>query len=473
MRPHRGAWQIGILLGSAVCGGAALAQSTPPESAALLQQQRELDRQLEQQRRAAAPLDALLDWQWGGWVDYYVFSFNDGIQSQRVLQRPSMSLWTRLRLDDGAHEVFARMRLSYSYYNPGDEYDRQEDWVGPELDRGWYQIDIGKAFRLNQPSDPVQAQVRVGRQEVRIGTGYMFDMPLDAVQVFGTLGDFRVTGLIGKTISNYPNIDRSEAVDSHTDRDMFAVQLSYEGFEHHVPFAYALWNNDKTDERPKDLFQDYSYDSQYFGLGSRGAIVKNLNYWGEFVFEQGHSFSSGNFIHKNPIDSFGWDLGLEYLFQGPLRPRISGEYMFASGDSDRVYSPTDATGGIQRDGVDTSFVGFGYRDTGIAAGPTLSNLHVFRAGGSLTPFEKVDLLRDFEIGTNWFLYHKNAARGAISDPTAGDYDGYVGWEMDYFVNWRLASDLSWTFRWGSFFPGDAFDDRSNRNFFFTGITWSF
>lgn len=476
MRPYRGTLRIGTLIAAATCGSAAIAQSrsdSPDVSTALLQQQRELDRQLEQQRREAAPLDALLDWQWGGWVEYYVFHFNDGIQSQRVLQRPSTSIWTRLRIDDGAHEVFARMRLGFSYFNPGDEYDRQQDWVGPNLDRGWYQIDVGRAFRINQPSDPVQARVRVGRQETRLGTGYVLDQPLDAVQIFGQLGDFRVTGLIGKTIASYPNIDRSEPVDSHSNRHMFGVQVAYEGLEHHVPFAYALWNNDRTDERPKDWLQDYAYDSQYFGFGARGSIVKNLNYWGEFVFEQGHSFSSGNFLRRDPIDSYGWDLGLEYLFEGPMRPRISGEYMFASGDSDRVYSPTDATGGRQRDGQDSSFVGFGFRDTGIAAGPVLSNLHVFRAGGSLAPLEKLELFRDFEIGTNWFLYHKHHSRGAISDSTAGDFQGYVGWEMDYFVNWRLASDIAWTFRWGTFFPGDAYDDRSNRNFFFTGITWSF
>lgn len=147
--------------------------------------------------------------------------------------------------------------------------------------------------------------------------------------------------------------------------------------------------------------------------------------------------------------------------------------MFASGDGDRLLSPTNARGGNYGDRHDTSFVGFGFRNTGLAAAPVRSNIHIWRVGGGLAPLEKIELCRDLEIGTDWFLYHKHHRRGAISDPTAGQFSGYVGWEMDYYVNWRVASDLSWTMRWGAFFPGDAYQDGSMRSFLFTGITWSF
>jgi hypothetical protein len=452
--------------------GAAAQSGGPPEN--VLQAQRLIDEQRAEQRRATAPLNALLDWQWGGWIDYYIFHFDDGVQSQRVLQRPGLNLWTRMRIDDGAHEIFARMKLNFDYYNPGDEEDqRQQDWIGPNLDRGWYQIDVGRAFRLNSPSDPLQLKVRVGRQETQFGTGLAFDMPTDSVQLYGKIHDFRIDGLIGKTIASTPNIDGSESVDTHSNRCLFGVQVRYEGFDHHVPFAYALWNNDKTDERPQDPYQQYSYDTQYFGFGSRGQIIPNLNYWGEFVFEQGHSYMNTIGIRRNHVDAWAWDAGLEYLFQCPMRPRIAAEYIFASGDSQRVYSPTDSGGGIGRDLEDSSFSGFGYRDTGLSAAPEMSNIHIWKAGGSLAPLESIELFRDMELGTNWFLYHKHHSRGAISDGTAGMYEGFVGWEMDYFVNWRLTSDVSWTIRWGMFFPGSAFQDRDERSFLFTGVTWSF
>ena len=454
----------------AQAGGGQSGQSTGDS---LLQQQRVIDDKLDQQRRELAPLDALLDWQWGGWFEYYVFHFNDGIQSQRVFQRPGLSLWTRAVVDGGAHELFARMRFTFEYFNPGDEYTRQQDWVGPNLDRGWYQIDVGRAFRLTQPNDPYQMRVRLGRQEVLFGTGYALDMPLDAVTFEGKLHDFRVTGLFGKTIASYPNIDRSAPVGGHSARRFFGVQVNYDGIEDHRPFVYAIWNDDYTDERPKEPLQNYSYDTQYFGLGSRGSLAHNLNYWTEWVYESGHSYGDGDFLHRDAVDAWGCDVGIEYLWDCATHPHVSFEYMFASGDADRLFSPTSAGGGNQGDRDDKSFAGFGYRDTGIAAALTRSNIHVWRVGAGLMPLEKIEFCRDLEIGTNWFLFHKHHRRGAISDPTAGEFGGYVGWEMDYFINWRLASDLSWTMRWGAFFPGSAYQDRSMRNFLFTGMTWSF
>ena len=457
-----------------VTASAARAQEGSVSAAeSFLQQQRLINDKLRDERRELAPVNALLDWQWGGWLEYYIFHFDDGLQSSRVFQRPGFSAWTRLRLDDGAHELFARVRMTFNYFKSGDEYDRRHDWEGPNFDRAWYQIDVGRAFRLTKPSDPYQLRARIGRQEVVFGTGYVLDLPLDAVVLDARIHDLRAIGLFAKTIASYPNIDRSAVVADHSGRHFYGVQLSYEGFDRHVPFVYALWNQDHTDERPKDALQEYNYETQYFGFGSRGELAHNLSYWVEGAFETGRSYGDGDFRRRDTVEAWGWDVGVEKLFDVPMRPRVAAEYMFASGDSDRVFSPTNAAGGNRGDRRDTSFVGFGYRDTGIAAGPALSNIHLWRLGGSFAPLEKHELFRDLELGTNWFLYHKNRSRAAISDPTADMFEGYVGWEMDYFINWRLASDLSWTVRWGAFFPGSAYSDRDTRHFVFSGVTWSF
>lgn len=447
--------------------------ASPTTTDELIRRQRLLDEQLDERRQELAPLTTLMDWQWGGWLEYYVFSFDDGIQSQRVLQRPALALWTRLQLDGGAHEIFARMRMTYEYFRPGDEFVRRRDWIGPNLDRGWYRIDIGRALRITEPSDPYQVAVRAGRQEVRFGTGYTLDLPLDAVTIDAEIQDFRITGLIGKTTGSYPNIDRSAPVSGHSNRHFFGVEVRYEGLGTHVPFAYVVWQNDRTDERPKDPFQNYAYDSEYYGLGARGSIAHNFNYWTEWVLENGDSFGDGQIVRRDSIDAWAWDVGAEYIWDHPTHPRVAAEYMFASGDPGRRFSPTSAAGGNRGDREDSGFVEFGFRDTGVASGLVRSNLHIWRAGASWIPFPQHRLFRDFEAGTNWFLYHKHHRRAAISDTTADTYSGYVGWEMDYFLNWRLASDLAWTARWGVFFPGQAFSDRDTRHFFFTGITWSF
>ncbi|MFO0838546.1 MAG: alginate export family protein [Phycisphaerae bacterium] len=461
-----------VLLGFGALIPFAAAQQRQAPADSLLQTQRALDETLKQERREQAPLNALLDWQWGGWIDYYVFHFDDGVQSQRVLQRPGMSAWTRLRIDDGAHEFFARIRLRLDYFDPGDEFDRQEDWVGPNFDRAWYQLDLNKALHLDN-SAPLSFKTRIGRQDVQFGTGYALDLPLDAVVLDFEIQRFRAIGLLGKTPGSTPNVDRSAPVDSHSNRHFYGVQLQYEGIQNHVPFAYALWQQDHTDERPKDFFQEYNYESQYFGIGSRGQIVRNLNYWAEGVWESGRSYGDGQFLRQDYIAAYGWDAGLEYLFGGDYRPRLAGEYMFGSGDSGRIFSPTNALGGNRGDRKDSSFVGFGYRDTGISAALATSNIHVFKASGSVAPAPNIELLRDLELGTNWYLYYKNKRHGAVSDTLADEYSGYAGWEMDYYANWRIDADLSWTIRWGMFFPGSAFSDRDSRSFLVTGLTWSF
>jgi len=458
------------------CSGLPLASATAQSTTAgesFLRQQRVVDEKLHQERMEIAPLAEMLHFNWGGWLEYYLFHFDDGVQKSRFAQRPSLVLWTHLSADNGAHELFVRMRLRYSWFRPGDELDRQEDWWGPNFDRAWYQIDIGKAFRLMRPSDPYQLKARIGRQPVLFGTGYALDLPMDAVQLDARLCHLRLLGLFGRSIGSTPNIDRSEPVDSHMHRLFYGVQAAWEGWQRHVPFAYAIWNDDKTDERPKDWRQNYSYDSAYFGLGSRGEAVRNLTYWAEAVFETGRSYGNGQFLRRDRIEAWGWDVGLEYLFDLPWRPRLAAEYLFASGDPDRQGSPTSAAGGNSVGTRDTSFVAFGFRDTGIAAGLFPSNLHIFKFAASCTPFPQIEFLHNLEIGTNWFIYAKNRQRGAISDFTADRREPFVGWEMDYFVNWRLSSDLSWTTRWGVFFPGDAYSDRGARNFIFTGLTWSF
>jgi hypothetical protein len=443
------------------------------EGDSLLQQQRLIDERLDKERKSLAPVNSLLDWQWGGWIEYYIFHIDDGIQSQRVMQRPGLSLWTRLNVDNNAHQFFARMKFTFEYFNPGDEYDRQQDWIGPNLDRGWYQIDVGKAFRLTNPDDPCQMSIRVGRQDVTFGAGYALDLPLDAVRFDTKLHDLTITGLVGKTIGSYPNIDRSTPVGGHSDRNFFGVQATYTRLQNHKPFAYAIWNDDRTDERPKDWLQNYSYDTQYYGVGSRGTVVHNLNYWTEWVYETGQSYGDGMVCRRDRVGAWAWDAGLEYLFDVYTHPYLGVEYMFASGDSGRLFSATGAAGGNRGDRHDSGFAGFGYRDTGISAAPALSNLHIWRFGGGLKPLEKHEFFRDMEVGSNWFLYNKHHEGGAISDSAAGQFSGFVGWEMDYFINWRLASDISWTIRWGTFFPGEAYIDREMRNFLFTGVTWSF
>ncbi len=455
------------------CVVADQAGAQPPPDA-FLSQQRLIEEEVRERLDRELPADRKLDLDWGGWYSFHLFLYDDGVESSRTFRQHDFRLWSSVKLDRGAHEFYGRLKLQYQDFNSGDSFDgNDDDWVGMNLDRGFYRFDLRRALQAYRKERiDWNLNLKLGRDFVQLGTGYALSLPLDHVLLTAEFGDWEVKGLAGTAIRSMDNIDHSHPNSTNSERNFWGGQVTYTGFEKHKPFVYAFWNEDQLTEKPIDLYQDWDYDSWYLGVGSDGELVSNLRYTTEWLFERGDTYGQGRWMERDDIEAWAFDLELEYLSQWPMRPTISGEYMFASGDSDREFSPTDSVGGNQR-GSDNSFVGFGYRDTGLSFGPRLSNAHVWRVGAAVTPFDEIEALEKLELGTDWFLYYKHRSRGAVSDATADLRNGYLGWEMDYFVNWRVTSDLSWTTRFGTFFPGDAFTDRTTRTFLFVGLTWSF
>jgi len=461
----------GGVVWTAAAGGQA------PGSDTFINQQRQVEERVRLQLQETLPAYQKVQFDWGGWFTGYWFLFDDGIESSRTLRRPDLRLWGSLNLDEGIHQGYARMRLAYNDFNPGDSFDGNEDDLeGPNLDRGWYRLDLTRLLRKYQDLDlPFDLQFKVGRQYVLFGSGYALSTPLDAVTIAAKVEDFKITGLLGRTIASENNIDASRFNANRSWRYFYGVEARYVGFEKHEPFFYYIWQKDRQgDGNPLLRLQQWRYDSQYLGLGCEGELLRNTRYGCEFVYQRGRSYGNGAFLSRDDICAYGWDMELQYLHPGRTQPQFSLEYMFASGDPDRLFSPTTAVGGNRPGTRDRGFNAFGFRDTGLALAPDLSNLHIWRAGASFFPFEKSEeWLRRLELGTDWFLYHKHRTQAAISDPLADRRSGFVGWEMDCFFNWRFTVDLAWTVRYGVFFPGKAFSDRTTRTFLLSGLTWSF
>jgi hypothetical protein len=456
-----------------------LALTTVPARAqrepdAFLQQQRRIEEEAREQLNRELPADRRFDLDYGAWYSFYLMLFDDGIESSRTYRMNDLRIWGSASLDQGAHQFYGRLKLQYEDFNTGDSYDgNDDDWVGPNLDRAFYQFDLRRALRAYEGEQiDWNLNVKAGRDLVEFGTGYALSLPLDHVMVTGELGDWRVQGLAAASIRSTNNIDRSHPNGPYSERCFWGTQITYTGFERHQPFAYAFWNKDQLTERHPVPYQNWDYDSWYVGLGSTGELFRDTRYWGEWVLEGGDTYGHHEWVQQDTIKAWALDLGIEYFTRWPMSPRFNGEYMFASGDPDRYGSPTDSVGGNLW-GADLSFVGFGYRDTGLSFSPLLSNVHIWRLGAAFTPFEDMEALRDLELGTDWYLYCKNHGEAAVSDPTADRGSNYLGWEMDYFLNWRFTSDLAWTTRFGTFFPGSSFSDQTTRTFLLTGITWSF
>jgi len=443
-------------------------------SDAFLNQQRAIENEVRATLDRELPADQKLDIDWGGWYSFYMFLYDDGIESSRTFRRHDLRLWGSASLDQGAHQFYVRGKLICDDFNSGDSFDgNDDDWIGPNLDRAFYQFDLRRAAKAYQNKTlNWNFNLKVGRDLVEFGTGYALSLPLDHLLLKLEVGDFEISGLAATSIRSTDDIDRTRPDSGNSERNFWGTQIKYTGLERHEPFFYAFWNEDMHREKWPDYFQEYDYDSWYLGVGSNGEFFSNLRYATEWVFEGGHSYGDARPRDAQNVCAWAFDFTLEYMPNWAMKPRFIGEYMFASGDPNRPGSPTDALGGNTK-GRDTSFVGFGYRDTGLSFGPRLSNIHIWRAGAAIRPFEKIELLREIELGTDWYLYAKNRSRAAVSDITADEPSGYAGWEMDYFANWRVTSDLSWTARLGTFFPGAAFSDQTTRTFLLVGMTYSF
>ena len=467
----RRTWVV-LVLTVAAAGAVAVGQAT--DGARVYEEQ--LRTQMDQQ----PPQLSEVTFDFGGWLNFAWFHFDDAAGDDHTLRQYELRTWTSLNVR-GEHKFFVRGLAAWDDYNSGDNPDTYHDDTNEQtIERAWYEFDLGRMLQNQTGSKPLVApRVKVGRAFAQIGSALVLSMPLDMVEVSTDVGDWEFKALLGKTIDDTPNIDISQPVATHQERCFWGFEMAYAGFSRHRPYVYFLGNEDHTSPNRADLnqlgiSQDFDYSSRYVGTGSRGTLLSpNLRYLAEVVGEFGRTYSDGVVSGQDAICAMATDLQLEYLFDVKTKPKLMVEHLFATGDSDRVISSTSTIGGNRPGTTDHAFNAFGFRDTGIAFAPQISNLHIYVAGASFFPLEKHKVFDKLELGTKTFFYQKDESGGPISDSSAENDAAWVGWEWDAYVNWRITSDLTWTARYGAFRPGEAFEDQECRQFVFTGVTISF
>jgi len=413
----------------------------------------------------------------GGWFSFALFDYEDDDAGRhRTLRQYELRLWGNYTVA-GVHTFYVRGLVGFDDWNGGDNPNasrRDNDFKEPTVERAWYRFDYSRLVRNRTGRDPdVGLSVRIGRDYYDIGSGLVLALPLDAVNFTVNLRNWKLTGLFGATIHDTPNIDESAAVADSMDRIFYGGEIRYDGFSRHQPYVFVLIQDDHTGKDGGPA-QSYQYDSQYFGVGSGGSILlANLRYATELVFQTGRGYAEGTTTGREKVQAMAFDILLEYLFEVAKHPKITFEYLFGSGDADRRLSSTSTIGGNQPGTKDEAFNAFGFRDTGLALAPRVSNLHIFQLGVSGFPLEQCKLFRKMEVGTKVYFYCKDRAGGAISDIQATRSSTWVGWEWDVFCNWRVTSDVSLTVRYGLFRPGAAYPGQGIRHFLYTGLTYSF
>ncbi len=415
----------------------------------------------------------------GGWFNYVLMSYDDQASLRhRTLQQFQARGWASLNVK-GVHKFYVRGLLNWDVWAHNASTTSHGDYdFSEQIERAWYEFDLGQLM-LNQTGrqQAFGLKVKVGREYTTIGTALVLSMPMDMVDFNLTIKNWETRAFLGKSIKDSDNmVDDSPFINSHQDRCFWGFETRYRGFTSHRPFAYFLNNIDHSSPSPWDANQKYDYSSRYLGIGSEGSIIlPDLTYKAEVVGEWGRTYSDGMTTSQDDICAMAADFQLEYFFKVPTSPKIMAEYIWASGDGDRNIAGS-TVGGNLAGTKDRAFNAFGFRDTGIAFAPQISNINVYVVGARFNPLEKYGrIFKKMELGSKVFFYQKDKADGAISDSTATQNSSWLGWEWDVYCNWRVTSDLSWTMRYGVFQPGAAYDNDNDscRHFLYTGLTLSF
>jgi hypothetical protein len=435
-------------------------------------------------------------WDWGGSERFLFLTYDDidnnSISDKRRTRRSNnFYLWGNLNLDD-IHNFYVRFHGEQIDWNSGDQYrstENQFHWNLEEgFDEGHYTINIDRALESYLSYYiPVQMQLKAGRFDTYIGSQLAYIRRTNAIQLEGKSKwvDFKVFG--ARTLTDKENIDFSVPGFRSSRRYFYGAELKYNGLRRHQPFLYALIEEDDSGESPEDPFQDYAFDSRYFGIGSRGEIIKNLYYQVEGIKQGGKRFPEASVAgiapDKERIEAWAFDASLNYIYNIITHPSFSVEYAFGSGDSDRTGGPatgvdpsegrvTTTVPGNKEGTKERNFLSFGYIDTGLSLAPRLSNLQMFRFGVSLTPSEFVKK-RNVYAGVDFFIFRRDKKEGAISDSRADRPQRSLGKEFDVNVTWQIFSDLSASVDYGRFYPSSAYSDKDARDFLMFTMLFQF
>ncbi|MFC1514364.1 alginate export family protein [Candidatus Omnitrophota bacterium] len=411
---------------------------------------------------------------YGGWLNFRYDDFyepdNDSSTPDLFNYRTALDLrlWLRLSLRPwpeeplkNNHSFYLRLKDAYTdrHYSSlttggGGDHD------GPHVDYAYLSLDF----------EP--CRIEAGRRYFSIGRGISYSDVNDGVEVSTAIADLDIAAFFSQTLPHQENIDTSvPGYDKESQRQFYGFQSEYSGISGHRLYTYFLAQRDFSNERPEDTARNYTYDSEYFGIGAEGGFSE-LDYWVELIRQTGQSriFATDE---TRDVEAWGVDTGIRLDVDAYSHPRFSLQYAFGSGDSSRADVANTLNGNLSA--KDSNFLYFGYIGTGYALSPRLSNIHLYRLGLECKPLERCSFFKDLSLGINFYRYYKDKSEGAISDLDAAQPSSDIGSEIDLNIDWQIFSDLNLSFEYGHFMPDDAYPGEANdsEDYFSVSTTFQF
>jgi Alginate export len=449
------------------------------------------NRQLEQIQRdtdaralSQVPADRRANIDYGGFLSFDYFSIDDANLDNHILRQYQLVGFARFNLD-AAQEIYFRGRMQYNDYNPGDSFNDFETGYFGQVDRAFYKFDSAGWQRAHGKSvSDGGFTFEGGRDLVYWGNGLALSQVIDGIFPRLTWNQTSLDLLAAVTPEHTVDIDPSRPhFDDNTHRAFYGGMISQQ-LGQQRPFFYALGQTDNnTDDvsTTGGVITNYDYNSYYLGIGSSGALSDRLLYGVELVYEGGDNLSNSFTVAgptlvqtpqtRNDIQALAFDGRIDYLLLDRRKTRFTVELIAASGDDDRIQTSTTFAGNKQGSS-DRAFNAFGLLNTGLAFAPAVSNLLALRIGAVTFPLPDHSAFQNLQAGVDFFVFNKLAERAPIDEPTFDK--AYLGLEPDFFFNWQVTSDVTFSLRYGIFFAGDAIvNDEKNRQFFGAGVTYAF
>jgi len=451
------------------------------------------ERSLEQIRRdtllranEAIPIDQRLTLEYGGYITFSYLSADDNNNDNHVLRQTELLGYARVNIDN-AHEFFLRYRTGWRDFNEGDSFDgRGDEAIDGDIDRGYYRFDLARSeAAYHGRTLKNNLIIKAGRDLTYWGNGLTLAEVIDGLMIDATWEKLSLSVIAGVTPVRTVDFDSSRPnFDYNTRRGFYGAMLSGEFGKHH-PYVFGLIQRDYNKDVAYDLgpvSTTFDYNSYYIGIGASGSSGDHILYGAEFVYEGGRSLSNSfttaggtlptqvEQVHDD-IQAWAGDVRIEYLFNDARRTRVSAEVILASGDDDRG-NTSNTFSGNKPGTTDRAFNGFGLLNTGLAFGPSVSNMLALRIGGATFPLPDAGPFRRMQIGTDLFFFNKLQTDAPIDEATFDER--YLGFEPDVYLNWQITSDVTLAVRYGIFFPNsDAFLRDDSRQFLYLSLSYAF
>ncbi|MCH2136544.1 MAG: hypothetical protein MK101_08175 [Phycisphaerales bacterium] len=395
---------------------------------------------------------------------------------------------------DGGHRIFGNLRFLYNQYDVS-RGSNETGFLVPYGNRYWYQFDLKALQRATEgAAGDLDLNMRAGRQFINWNSGLIYSNDIYGMRVRGGTDRLSWEGLIGVTASSgFYDFDPSRSnYDSQTDRALFGIRGGWTFGPELELFVSGFWQRDHNENRNvtvtlpvtgETVTFNHNFDTSYLSVGGSGAIGPEVLWTLELVRETGTRHSRHVYVpgpplqavnEDSPIEAYAGVFNLSWAPSGiATRPRIDGTLAFGTGDADH-FTTSGGQGGNHPGTTDHSFQSMGYVYTGLAGAPSLTNLLMLRVGGSVgIPIEarRPDALR---VGMDVFLFGKQKVDAPVSLRFSNN-NRYLGTEVDWKIDWRLTSDVSFTLRAGLYWPGSDTPALGNltRHFVYGGFTYGF